>query len=303
LSQSWFHILPAQTEAAKGVSLTQPEQLLRQPVAPFEANPLVVPSPPLPSFYPADMTFHGGHVVTSAVSTDVFVNCASGGTCWGNPGGFLNDLGKSTFIHVVDQYVHVATNNRYTLNSTFFTLKATGHTFFSRADIDSVAHSAAKLGGGGYGRVYHIYLPKGTDTCADPGETMCYSPDVPSVFVLCAYHSSDSFSDVGKVLFSVEPFQDIPGCAVAAPSPNGQLADSTNSALSHELFETLTDPDGTAWFTFASLPEAGNEIGDICHGVANSVHDEIVPTFLINGKRYEVQLEYSNTYHACASTR
>jgi hypothetical protein len=197
----------------------------------------------------------------------------------------------------------VATSNRYTPNNKFFTLTATGHTFFSRADIDSVVHAAAKLDGGGYGRIYHIYLPKGTDTCADHADTMCYSPDVPSVFVFCAYHASDTFSDVGKVLFSVEPFQDIPGCAVALPSPNGQLADSTNSVLSHELFETITDPDGTGWFTFASLPEAGNEIGDICHGIGNSAQEEIVPTFLINGKRYEVQLEYSNTYHACASTR
>jgi hypothetical protein len=240
--------------------------------------------------------------VTSAVSTNVFVNCGGGGTCWGNPGGFLTDVGRSTFIHVVDQYVHVTTANRYTLNTKFFTLTASGKTFFSRADIDSIAHAAAKLGGVGYGRIYHIYLPKGTDTCADPGETMCYSPNVPSVFVLCAHHASDNFTDIGKVLFSGEPFQDIPGCAVSLPSPNGQLADSTNSVLSHELFETITDPDGNAWISFASLPERGNEIGDICHGISNSSVDEVVPTFLINGKKYEAQLEYSNTYHACAST-
>jgi hypothetical protein len=62
------------------------------------------------------------------------------------------------------------------------------------------------------------------------------------------------------------------------------------------------DPDGTAWISIASSPELGNEIGDICHGISNSSVDEVVPTFLINGKKYEAQLEYSNTYHACAST-
>ena len=88
-------------------------------------------------------------------------------------------------------------------------------------------HAAGKSGGVGYGHIYHIYLPHGTDACADASDTVCYLPDHPSTFVLCAYHASDTFTDIGHVLFSVEPFQNIPGCAIALPGPNGQLADST----------------------------------------------------------------------------
>jgi hypothetical protein len=66
-------------------------------------------------------------------------------------------------------------------------------------------------------------------------------------FAFCAYHSSVQFKDIGHVLYGVEPFQDVPGCSVRPGTPNGQLVDSTNNSLSHELFETISDPDGTAW--------------------------------------------------------
>ena len=75
-----------------------------------------------------------------------------------------------------------------------------------------------------------------------------YSPDNPATFAFCAFHASVNFSDVGHVLFTVEPFQNVPGCAVGKPSPNGVLVDSTASVLSHQLIETITDPDGDAWW-------------------------------------------------------
>lgn len=71
-----------------------------------------VPTLPSPGFYPADLSFFGGHVVTTAESHDVYFNCAS--TCWGNPAAFLIDLGKSNFIRLIDQYVNTTSNNRYT---------------------------------------------------------------------------------------------------------------------------------------------------------------------------------------------
>jgi len=73
--------------------------------------------------------------------------------------------------------------------------------------------------------------------------------------------------------------------------------DSTSSTLSHELIETITGPDGTAWFARGSLPEYGAEIGDIRENPFGSY-----AAFLISSKSYAIQPEYSNKYHVCATT-
>jgi len=136
--------------------------------------------------------------------------------------------------------------------------------------IAVVHDSAVALGvtSGGYNHEFHVFLPAGIDTCF-PGDTVCYSPDNPTTFAFCAYHGSVVFSDIGHVMFSVEPYQNVPGCQAAPPNPNGMLADSTNSVLSHETIETITDPDGDAWIADNSLIAAGAEIGDLCEPTGN----------------------------------
>ncbi|HLI78833.1 MAG TPA: hypothetical protein VKV03_02555, partial [Candidatus Binataceae bacterium] len=87
--------------------------------------------------------------------------------------------------------------------------------------------------------------------------------------------------------------------------PNSELADSTNSTLSHELFETITDPFGgvgqPAWIGDSSARETGQEIGDECQGAFDS-NGEVVPTYtLVRGHTYQGQLEYSNFRHGCVA--
>jgi len=137
-------------------------------------------------------------------------------------------------------------------------------------DILSIVHAAAvKLSiQSGYSNIVHVFLPRGIDTCFDL-TSICYSPDNPSSFFFCAYHGAVVFNDIGHILFSVEPYQNVPGCQVATPTPNGDLVDSTASVLSHEFFETITDPDLDAWWSEASLIERGAEIGDICEPIVN----------------------------------
>jgi hypothetical protein len=186
--------------------------------------------------------------------------------------------------------------------SFFFAQTNPGVTQLTIGDVANLVHQAAQIGGAGLTHIYHVFLPQGLDVCADANNVDCYSPDNPQTFMFCGFHSNVTFNDTGDILFTVEPFQDVPGCAVAAPSPNGQLADSTNSVLSHEVFETITDPQGDAWVAESSGPEAGNEIGDICQGPANMNAEALVPSFILTaGKPYEVQLEYSNKSHRCNS--
>jgi hypothetical protein len=252
-----------------------------------------VPVVPAPGFYPADLsdTMHGT-VLTTAQSNNVYVNCAA--SCWGTPSTFLSRLEVSNFIHVTDEYVGATSNNRYTVG-TATSITAALPAKLSTSNILQLVHTAARAHGSGYDHVYHIFLRSGVDVCTSAN--VCYSPDNASTFVFCAYHGSVNFQDIGHVLYSVEPYQNVGGCSVAQPSANGPLVDSTSSTLSHELIETITDPDGNAWFAQGSLVEYGAEIGDICENPFAKYG-----AFAIAGKSYTIQPEYSNKFHSCATT-
>jgi hypothetical protein len=267
---------------------------------------------PSPGFYGEDLVYFGGHVLKSTIANAVYVNISSCGTvakCWGNPDGFLSDLSNSNFIHLTDQYVGTTANNRYPVGkSVQATIPLFVSNVVSQADIFATVHAAAKANGTGYGHIYHVFLPQGEDTCFDL-TNVCYSPDNPPSFFFCAYHGSVDFNDIGHVIFSVEPYQNVSGCDVAPPSPNGILADSTNSVLSHEQIESITDPDPfgpgdprSGWVSFKSGFAAGAEIGDLCVSLNNGPPNfqSLDPEVKLNGKTYQLQGEYSNHYHACA---
>jgi hypothetical protein len=251
---------------------------------------------PMSVIYPADLKFHGGHVLKTVVSHNIYLNAAS--TAWGDPGGFLNSLNASTFIHVVDQYVATTANGRYKTGTNVQITKSYSVKNVPLSDIFTFIHAAAKALGSGYGNIYHVFIPSGYVTCTSSG--VCYSPNNPATFAFCAYHASVTFSDaVGHVLFSVEPYQNVPGCRTSdtlapvgpQPPPNGQLKDSTDSTLSHEYFESITDPDpASGWSN--SNPAYPSEIGDLCR---------FNPYVIISlsGHNYEIQREYSNAVHGC----
>ncbi|MGA2919842.1 MAG: hypothetical protein ABSE28_01965 [Candidatus Sulfotelmatobacter sp.] len=284
---------PLPTAAAPSLSILRPDKLVSAPV-----SDAAIPAVPPPGFYPADLSHpFGGPVVTSAESHPIYVDCAS--SCWGNPARFLTNLGKSNFIHVADQYVGLTTDNRYTVGTAGI-ISYPILTALSDNDVLQIVHSAASVLGTGYSHIYHIFLPKGVDECFVE-TTECYSPDNPSTFVFCAYHSSVTFSDIGHVLFTVEPYQNVPGCSMLQPSPNGAIIDSTSSVLGHETFETITDPDPpTGWIAVSSNGVFGEEIGDLCPGVDLTGPYFEDPVSVLNGHKYEIQPMYSNTYHACS---
>jgi hypothetical protein len=103
----------------------------------------------------------------------------------------------------------------------------------------------------------------------------------------------------------VQPYVNITDCQVQPGSPNGSLVDSADNVLSHETFETITDPDGDAWINSKSSLYNGFEIADECEVFGFDASDLFdgfkVPTFLIGQRRYAVQLVNSNEKHACSS--
>ena len=259
--------------------------------------------------FPADLSFHGGNVVVSMQQHAIYLNpngkCTIAG-CWGDPEGFLRDLGKSDFIHVVDQYTGSNADNRYTVSDTHVMINyKPSASPFTDADMLAIVHAVAVALGepGGYGNQYHVFLPPGQDECFNLGYKVCYSPDDFKTFFFCAYHGSADFSDIGHVLYSVEPFQDSVGCSSRPGTPNGQLADSTNNVLSHELFETITDPDGTAWWNSLNNGIFGEEIGDECSFLLFTPNNVFFDpsNVTLNGKSYVAQPEYNNAQHACTT--
>ncbi|MGZ3507928.1 MAG: hypothetical protein ACXWNJ_05920 [Vulcanimicrobiaceae bacterium] len=252
--------------------------------------------------FPDDVTFNGGAVVTSARQHDIFLNCKS--SCFGLPQVFQADLNASTFVHVIDQYVHVTTNNRYPFGRAFAVTESFisnpitsfgTNPVVSENDIFNIVHAAAKVAGVGYGNEYHVFLAPGLDHCFDQSN-VCYSPDNNSAFVFCAYHASITFKDIGHVIYSVEPFQNVPGCgnntgSAHVTGPNPIPTDDTATVLSHEFFESVTDPDpNTGWSNGTS-----GEIGDPCD--PNLILRREIQN--LDGHKFLIQPEYSNANHGC----
>lgn len=263
--------------------------------------------------FPGTLTnFFGGPTLPVTQSHPIFLASPDGttcpvNTCWGDPDAFLNDFGRSGLSHVTDQYVGQHADNRYTLGDEFTLPFAPSATPLLDANIRAIVHAAAQLSGeSGPGHIFHVFLPPGQDECRSSAHTSCYAPNGGGNFTFCAYHSAVRFQDVGIVLYSVEPFQNVGGCDVRPGTVNGPTVDSTNSTLSHELIETITDPLGNAWFNVTSNDTFGEEIGDECQilVIIPSGNQFLIfsdPTeFRVGKHRYATQPEWSNEDHGCA---
>lgn len=263
-----------------------------------------------PTLFPADLSKVNPTGLTLSTTTlhNLYLNRPP--SAWGDPVRFLNDMNESEFIHITDQYVGVEFPGRYPLGTSFratlapvagFTSANTN--IFSIDQIVVLLHAAGSVAGTGPGHVFNVFITPGDDLCFfdDQGNPVfCFSPDNPNTFAFCAFHSAVVFPDIGEVLFTVVPDTGVPGCASQQPSPNGIVADSVDSTLSHELFETITDPEGDGWQALSSLDEFGFEIGDVCQPAGKN-HQFLVPTFNVHGHPYAIQLEYSNRGHGCFS--
>ncbi|HEX3153857.1 MAG TPA: hypothetical protein VHV32_04490 [Candidatus Angelobacter sp.] len=126
----------------------------------------------------------------------------------------------------------------------------------------------------------------------------------------CGFHTSGTLGTTDiKVAFVGDPATQCPSghaggtCSVQALSPNGnEGADAMANVMAHELNETITDPDGNAWF---HLNTAG-EVGDLCNftfGTAiqpgdltgtfralNGAHADIV----LSGRQFLIQSNWLN---------
>lgn len=145
----------------------------------------------------------------------------------------------------------------------------------------------------GLGHFYPVFLPPGVETMDRDKTTSASS--------FCGYHRLFG-QEPDEVVYGDEPFE-ASNCD-GGQSPNGSLAlDGAISTLSHELAESVTDPnaESSAW-----LDHTDHEIGDICaedYGTASGSVDPAHPftteyNQVINGDKYYTQTEFSNWSYA-----
>jgi len=243
---------------------------------------------------PWDLTWNGGPVVENATQWNLYINCTTTiAGCWGTapltPKTFLHDYQESSMIEIAGQYLHEDPTGRFgninelSASVNFAFDSTTGAPTMTVQDLFAILHAASEFTTkSGYNQIYHVFIPSGVDMCTGP--TNCYSPNNPGTFVFCAFHGSVDFGPNWHVLYTMQPYQFVPGC----DAPNQpRVIDATASTLSHEFTELITDPDLDAWFNDLT----GNEIADLCFTFRNP---EQVATH-----SYVIQEEYSNTVHAC----
>lgn len=234
-----------------------------------------------------DLVFNGGPVQTGSNEYNILVNCADE-SCWGGTiSTFENDLFGSNMMSLLGQYNASGTYSASGDYPVTYTISGT----LADQDIYNILYNVITTNNlpTGYGSEFHVFLAQGVQQCSQAANG-CYGQQY------CAYHGSNDWTDIGHVLYSVEPYQGINGCEVSTqPSPNGVVQDSTASTLSHEMFETITDPDVAAnnlgWYN-----STGGEIGDLCAPASG------VPTgnVQLGVDTWEIQMEYDNNIHDCS---
>ena len=198
---------------------------------------------------------------------------------------YFQDIGGTPFYGLMSQYDDGNNNfivNSSALSGTYTDTRAYPESPLQDADIQAEVTHVMGLTGwtGGIGRQFFVFTPKGVNSC-DNGSC--------SFSTYCAYHGF--FSSGGTdVLYASMPYAgtDLGGCGTPS-SPNGDAdADAEISIISHEHFETVTDPKLDAWTDLL-----GEEIGDKCRSEYGTI-DAAGANVYLHGHPYIAQMEYSN---------
>jgi hypothetical protein len=254
--------------------------------------------------------YHGGPVMTVApVSVYViyYGNVPTGTQSIINT--FFMDLGtaKGSYYTVNDTYYDASKN---TVPSTFDFSVVKGMVY-----IDNPPSQGSHIGSSAIPKIIQNAINAGGLPADQNGVYFVLTaPDVKvSGFCnsYCAYHTSSTAIVSGKnIRFALvpDPGNTCGGCdgniAVynQTVTPNGdQGADEMTDSIIHELSETVTDPQGSAWFT-----SGGAENGDLCNytygtplspGPSNGATANV----LMNGHFYLIQKIWTNvTPQGCA---
>jgi PKD repeat protein len=109
----------------------------------------------------------------------------------------------------------------------------------------------------GLGDQYYVFTPPGVGSCFDSTSTSC------SYTGYCGWHSTQGPAATPTLYGDMPWAYNVAGCdvnrAFGTGYANGDALDPVVGILSHEMSETMTDPELGAW-----RDAKGNEIGDKC---------------------------------------
>jgi len=128
----------------------------------------------------------------------------------------------------------------------------------------------------------------------------------------CGYHDTTAdgtiytfvgdslYTYLGNYVYSCVP----PSFGVYGPTPKGPIlygnayADVVINVLSHEEFESVTDPVNASGWTVNSRTEG--EIGDLCFTTFGPINSQGATVTLAHGHGYNLQKEFSNLTNGCS---
>lgn len=254
----------------------------------------------------AHLTYYGGPVVSHVVSVSVLWGSSVNATVATAMPGFLTDITSSTYMDWLCEYntqgLSGTTTNQAIGRGSYagqVTIIPSGpNSGTSLTDSQIQSELASQITGGhlpppqydgqGYPEsLYVIEFPHGTSISSNGGS--CVSGG------FCAYHGTMMYNSK-PVMYAVHPdFGAGSGCDAGCGS--GTMLQNQESVHTHELIETVTDPE-VGFATVYGPPLAwydptNGEIGDICNGSDSSL--------TVNGHTYEVQTEWSNVQNNCVT--
>jgi hypothetical protein len=173
-----------------------------------------------------------------------------------------------------------------------------------------------------YGHIYVLYLPQhvescffASDTTANPAVNACTINHYPSA-AYCAYHNQDTSNGLvyanmpfpiyqGSVPFTCGSNSNRNFGTIESPSGNPN-ADVEISPTSHEIMESITDPDtATGWYD-----NAGFENGDECayvygpsYGKPGALYNQVIHNHIyLTQEEFSLQ-DWNATHRGCRQTQ
>ena len=225
-------------------------------------------------------------------------------------------VGSQNIVNTFFTDLRAAAGSYYTVNDTYYdsSKKTVAATFdFSPVTgmvyIDNPPSQGSRIGSSAIPKIVQnaINAPGGLPADENGVYFVLTSPDVSVTGFcksFCAYHTSSTTIVSGKhIRFALvpDPGNKCGGCdgniAVYGQTvtPNGdQGADEMTDSIMHELSETATDPEGTAWFT-----SSGEEDGDLCNytygtPISPGPPNGATANVLMNGHYYLIQKIWTN---------
>lgn len=226
-----------------------------------------------------NMTYHGGAVYHSSSTMAIFwgpqwSNATFAGDKISGMDSFFSGFGGANYAYAGTEYYD--SKGSITANSTYL-----GHVFDSSAapsralSTSNAMAEACKITGNkpAVNTLYVIYTATGAGNVN-----------------YCAWHTWGNCSNGASIQVAYIPNLDgIAGCDPQDTlTGHSQGLSAIANVTAHELTETITDPNGTAWYD-----STGEEIGDKCAWSFSGNRD-----VFSNGSQWKLQMEWSNSAYS-----